>query len=97
MGTNKVHKQNVQVQEKGKFLTILSKYKMHIAAFLIPIAVMTVLYAIRHVYPFGDRSYMRMDFYHQYAPFMKEYFKFIKLPNRTKVKFYNFKQPLLCV
>lgn len=26
------------------------------------------------------------------APFMKEYFKFIKLPNRTKVKFYNFKQ-----
>ena len=26
------------------------------------------------------------------APFMKEYFKFIKLPNRTKVKFYNFKK-----
>ncbi|MBE5878869.1 MAG: hypothetical protein E7288_02685 [Lachnospiraceae bacterium] len=78
MGTNKVHKQNIQVKEKGKFLTILSKYKMHIAAFLIPIAVMTVLYAIRHVYPFGDRSYMRMDFYHQYAPFMKEFARKLK-------------------
>lgn len=78
MGTKTVHKTNIQVSEKGKILSFLLKYRMHIAAFLLPILIMTVLYAIRRVYPFGDRSYMRMDFYHQYAPFMKEFARKLK-------------------
>lgn len=78
MGTKTVHKTNIQVSEKGKIISFLLKYRMHIAAFFIPILIMTVLYVIRHIYPFGDRSYMRMDFYHQYAPFMKEFARKLK-------------------
>lgn len=44
-----------------------------ILAFIIPIVVLTILYIIRGIYPFGERAYMRMDFYHQYAPFAKEF------------------------
>lgn len=44
-----------------------------IMAFLMPVVILMILYIIRGVFPFGDRIYTRMDFYHQYAPFMKEF------------------------
>ncbi len=44
-----------------------------IMAFLIPVIILMFLYLIRGVFPYGDKIYVRMDFYHQYAPFMKEF------------------------
>lgn len=44
-----------------------------LAAFLVPVFVLLIIYAQRGIYPFGDRIYLRMDMYHQYAPFMSEF------------------------
>ena len=35
--------------------------------------IMLLLCIIRGIYPYGDKIYVRMDFYHQYAPFVKEF------------------------
>lgn len=43
-----------------------------ITAFLVPVLVLLVIYAQRKIYPFGDRVYLRIDMYHQYAPFFSE-------------------------
>lgn len=56
-----------------KLWSFLEKHKLEITAFLIPVIILLILYIVRNIYPFGDRSYMRVDFYHQYAPFMKEF------------------------
>ncbi len=42
-------------------------------AFVIPVVSLLILYAVKEVFPFGNRIYVRMDFYHQYAPFVKEF------------------------
>lgn len=52
--------------------------RIYIAAFLVPFFIMLILYIIRGVFPFGERSYMRMDFYHQYGPFMREFARKLK-------------------
>lgn len=44
-----------------------------LAAFVITVFMLSVLYITRSVFPAGDREYMRMDFYHQYAPFAKDF------------------------
>lgn len=42
-------------------------------AFLVPFVVLAVLCIIRGIYPFGTRSFMTVDMYHQYAPFFTEF------------------------
>lgn len=42
-------------------------------AFVVPVLILLLVYIIRGVFPFGDKIYVRMDFYHQYAPFLKEF------------------------
>lgn len=71
MKTETLHKEKKSV---GKLLwNFIKKEKMALIAFAIPLLILLVLYIIRDIIPFGDRLYMRMDFYHQYAPFMKEF------------------------
>ena len=41
----------------------------YLMAFLIPVGIMLVLFIQRGIYPFGERSFLRTDLYHQYAPF----------------------------
>lgn len=41
-------------------------------AFLLPFLVLTIGYATRLVFPFGDRQMLTVDLYHQYAPFLNE-------------------------
>lgn len=41
-------------------------------AFLLPTATMLVLFAINRIFPFGDRSFLAADLYHQYMPFFSE-------------------------
>ncbi|MBO7515012.1 MAG: YfhO family protein, partial [Lachnospiraceae bacterium] len=43
-----------------------------ILAFLIPLIAMLLVFIQRKIYPFGDRSFLRTDLYHQYAPFFRE-------------------------
>ena len=44
--------------------------KLYLFAFLIPAVIMLVIFAIREIYPFGDRSFLHIDMYHQYFPFL---------------------------
>ncbi len=43
-----------------------------VLAFFIPFFVMILVFIERGIFPFGDRSFLRTDLYHQYAPFFKE-------------------------
>lgn len=43
-----------------------------ISAFLLPMAVMLCLFIIKGIYPFGGRSFLSGDLYHQYMPFFSE-------------------------
>jgi len=44
----------------------------YILAFLIPFLTLTAAFIVIGVYPFGDRSILIIDSYHQYAPFFSE-------------------------
>ena len=42
------------------------------AAFLLPVLVMVLAFAVTGVYPFGSRQIAVIDMYHQYVPFLGE-------------------------
>ena len=42
-------------------------------AFGIPFLLMLVLFIVHRIYPFGDRSFLYSDMYHQYMPFFCEF------------------------
>lgn len=41
-------------------------------SFFLPSAIMMALFVIKGIYPFGDRSFLVSDMYHQYMPFFSE-------------------------
>ncbi len=43
------------------------------AAFIVPVIIMIIIFAQRGIFPFGDKSFLRTDMYHQYAPFFSEF------------------------
>ncbi len=55
-----------------------SKNLFLIASFLVPFLIMLALFMIRGIYPFGDRSFLFSDMYHQYMPFFSEFIRKIK-------------------
>lgn len=44
-------------------------------AFLLPLAALSVVFAIYRVVPFGNNTILRIDLYHQYAPFFQELYR----------------------
>ena len=44
-------------------------------AFLIPSLILLAIYAIKGIYPFGDQCFLRIDMYHQYAPFHMDFLR----------------------
>lgn len=44
-----------------------------VAAFMIPLVAMMIIFMQRGIFPFGDESFLRTDMYHQYAPFFSEF------------------------
>jgi len=51
---------------------MLKKRRPLLAAFCIPVAVMLAAIVHNQIYPFGDRSFLRVDMYNQYMPFFTE-------------------------
>lgn len=43
-------------------------------AFIIPVVILVIIYFVREIYPFGENCFLRSDMYHQYAPFLKEFY-----------------------
>ncbi len=54
--------------------SLKSKQKLYIVSFALPFVTMLILFAINKIFPFGDRSFLNIDMYHQYFPFLTEFF-----------------------
>ena len=54
-----------------------------VLAFFVPAFIMLVLFIIRGIYPFGDRSFCSSDMYHRYMPFLSEFVHKIKAGEGT--------------
>ena len=52
--------------------------KLYLAAFLLPVLIMLVIFIARKIFPFGDRSFLNIDMYHQYFPFLVEFYHKVK-------------------
>ena len=52
--------------------------KLYLAAFLLPVLVMLIIFIAQKIFPFGDRSFLNIDMYHQYFPFLVEFYHKIK-------------------
>ena len=57
---------------KTKNNKFLAENKYIILTFLLTLLIYTITYAIRGVYPFGENIVLKVDLYHQYAPFHEE-------------------------
>lgn len=69
------HKQ----EEKGKKNSINLHGKIKIngglaAAWAIPVGIMLAIFFLKSIFPFGNRSFLYMDMYHQYMPFFSEFY-----------------------
>lgn len=62
----------------------MKKYKLKqenavlLLAFVLPVVVMLLLYIVKSIYPFGNRSFLSGDLYHQYMPFFSELIRRIR-------------------
>ena len=75
--------ENMKMKMKGNKTTAISAERktqrgISVFAFAAPALVMLVLFIIRGIYPFGDRSFLFSDMYHQYMPFLSEFVHKIK-------------------
>ena len=46
--------------------------------FLVPLVIMLTLFAFCEIFPFGDRSFLFSDMYHQYMPFFSEFVRKVR-------------------
>lgn len=69
-------KQNVKILSiiKRKLQSESLKEKLPLfTAFFIPFLIGLIVCIDHEIYPFGDRSLLKVDMYHQYAPFLSEF------------------------
>lgn len=60
------------------FKRLFNKYALYITAFLIPFLLMMIIFMLQGIYPFGERSFLHIDMYHQYFPFLTEFYHKLK-------------------
>ena len=49
-----------------------------ILSFMLPVTIVLCIFILKGIYPFGDRSFLFSDMYHQYMPFFREFLQKIK-------------------
>ncbi len=49
-----------------------------VLSFFLPIVIMLIGFVIVGIYPFGDRSFLSTDMYHQYMPFFTQFMRAVK-------------------
>lgn len=69
-----------QLKKRNKFdfKKWLSFNKIYILSFLMPFFTMLVIFFAAKIYPFGDRSFLHIDMYHQYFPFLVDFYHALK-------------------
>ena len=55
-----------------KILNKLSNSKLYVITFMISLFIISILYIFNNVTPFGEKSLLCVDFYHQYGPMLGE-------------------------
>ena len=55
-----------------KLLKILSNSKLYVLTFLVSAAIISIIFIFNRVTPFGGKSLLCVDFYHQYGPMLGE-------------------------
>lgn len=56
----------------GNIAFVFKKNHIVLLSFAIPVSILMIGYAFRMIFPFGNRSLLLIDLYHQYAPFLAE-------------------------
>ncbi len=51
---------------------------IYLLSFLIPAAILLFIFIKNEIFPFGDRSFLHIDMYHQYFPFLVEFYHKLK-------------------
>ena len=59
----------------GKYEQKLLAIDIYLYVFFISVTALVMLGSVFSIYPFGDSLYLRMDCYHQYLPFVKEFWR----------------------
>ncbi len=59
----------------SKKKSFFEEYKYIIYSFLATAATMLIIYACNQMVPFGDKTILRMDLYHQYGPLFAEFYE----------------------
>ena len=59
--------------KKNKFKAFIQKNIYLILAFFIPATIHGIAFIVMNVYPFGNKSIMVIDNFHQYSPFLSEF------------------------
>ena len=54
------------------------KISLYLLPFILPVVMMMLIFIIRGIYPFGDESFLHVDMYHQYFPFLTEFYHKLK-------------------
>lgn len=63
---------------KSKLKLFFISKQLYIYAFLLPVVMMLFLLIGNSIYPFGNSSFLNIDMYHQYFPFLSEFYHKIK-------------------
>ena len=72
------HKQKGRTANRMKTKNFLQKNLIYILSALIPVILMLIIFIAREIYPFGDESFLHIDMYHQYFPFLTEFYHKVK-------------------
>lgn len=63
---------------KKKIQSLLKGKEIFILAFFLPVGIMMAIFIVNGIFPFGGRSFLHLDMYHQYYPFLTEFYRKIK-------------------
>lgn len=63
---------------KNKLIKFYKENKWLLITFLVSFFVISVIYTLKHIAPFGNNSMLDVDFYHQYGPLLNELYDRVK-------------------
>lgn len=66
----------MQFKQANKLMAKLDL--LYLFSFLVPSLIMLVIFVIQEIFPFGERSFLHIDMYHQYFPFLVEFYHKLK-------------------
>lgn len=51
---------------------------LYLCSFFVPALILLTIFVVQKIYPFGERSFLHIDMYHQYFPFLVEFYHKLK-------------------